>query len=415
MLCFDVISQGEEIVSGVVVDTNASAICRELGALGLVPARITTVGDTFADIRDVITEAARRSVVVVCTGGLGPTTDDLTSEAAAAAFGLGIEENPVALAQIVERYASRKRPMPPTNRKQAVLPIGATVLENRLGTAPGFCIDTARIAGASSPGTLLFFLPGPPFEMNAMLKEHVIPAVLERFSIPKRRTVVLRCIGIAESVAGEKMAGFERPGVTIGYRAALPEIHVKLHLEEGVDAGPLIAEARERLGDVVFGVDTGPLAEVIGRALAARGETLAVAESCTSGRLAAAITAIPGASEWFLGGALVYSNAEKVRQCGVSEQTLAAHGAVSEATARELADGLRARMGASWVLSVTGIAGPGGGTPEKPVGTVHFALAGPGGTRHRHVRLPYDRDRNLAFSVGTALDLLRRTLQGLEA
>lgn len=401
---FDVVSQGEELVSGALVDTNAAAICRELGALGFEPGRITVVGDSLADIRDVLREAAARSEVVVCTGGLGPTSDDLTSEAAAAAFGLEIAENPLALEQIVALYSARRRPMPPANRKQALVPVGATILENRLGTAPGFALSVP---------SLLFFLPGPPFEMEAMLREHVLPAIRERFALPPRRTALLRCIGIAESVAAEKMEGFARPGVVIGYRAALPEIHVKLHLDPGIAEEPLVAEARERLGDVVFGVNCGPLAQVVGEALARRGETVAVAESCTAGRLAAAITAVPGASAWFPGGALVYANAEKIRQCGVDPAVLEAEGAVSEAVARQLAEGVRARVGATWGLAITGIAGPGGGTPSKPVGTTHFALAGPEGTRHRRFHLPFDRERNLSFSVGAALDLLRRALQGV--
>lgn len=405
MVRFDVVSQGEELVSGSTVDTNASRICQALGGAGLVPGRIVTVGDEPDAIRDVLREAAERSAVVVCTGGLGPTSDDYTAEAAAAAFGRGLREDPVALRQIEERYASRKRPMPPSNRKQALLPEGAEVLENALGTAPGFLVDTGK--------ALLFCLPGPPFEMQAMLDAHVLPRVRERHRLPPRRTVLLRCIGIPESVAGQKMEGFARPGVVIGYRASMPEVQVKLHLEPGIDAAPLVEEARARLGDVVFGVDTGPLAEVVGARLRARGETVAVAESCTGGRLAAAITGVPGASDYFLGGALVYSNAEKVRQCGVDPDAMAEHGAVSEVVARQLAEGVAARVGSTWGIGVTGVAGPGGGSPEKPVGTVHIALSGPGGTRHRKVYLPFDRERVMVFGVGAALDLLRRATHGL--
>lgn len=401
---FDVVSQGEEIVSGATVDTNAARICQAMAPLGLVPGRITVVGDERDAIRDVLAEAVRRSSVVVCTGGLGPTSDDLTAEAVAAAFGAPLYEDAVALSQIEARYAARKRPMPPANRKQALLPAGATLLENLLGTAPGFLVE--------HEGSLLFFLPGVPFEMEAMLAEHVVPRVRARFALPARRTVMLRCMGLPESLAAQRMEGFERPGVTIGYRASMPEVQVKLHLDPGVDAAPVVAEAQERLGDFVFGVDTGPIAQVIGDALRARGDTLAVAESCTSGRIGAAVTAIPGASDYFLGGALVYSNAEKVRQCGVDPAALAEHGAVSEIVARQLAEGVAARVGATWGLAVTGIAGPGGGTPEKPVGTVHVALAGPGGTRHRRLFLPFDRERVLIVTVGQALDLLRRALQG---
>lgn len=405
MLRFEVVSQGEELVSGSTVDTNSARICQAMAPLGLIPGRITVVGDERDAIRDVLREAAGRAAVVVCTGGLGPTSDDLTAEAVAEAFDAPLAEDPVALAQIEARYAARRRPMPPANRKQALLPRGAALLENGLGTAPGFLVDTGA--------TLLFFLPGVPFEMEAMLAEHVVPRVRARWTLAARRTVMLRCIGLPESVAAQKMEGFERPGVVVGYRASMPEVQVKLHLDPGVDAAPLVADARARLGAFVFGVDGGPLAQVVGEALRARGETLAVAESCTSGRVAAAITTIAGASDYFLGGALVYSNAEKVRQCGVDPTALAEHGAVSEVVARQLAEGVAARVGATWGLAVTGIAGPGGGSPEKPVGTVHVALAGPGGTRHRKLFLPLDRERVLVFSTGGALDLLRRALQGL--
>lgn len=402
---FDVVSQGEEIVSGSLVDTNSSRICAALGATGLVPGRVSCVGDVLDDIAEVLAEAARRSAIVVCTGGLGPTSDDLTAEACARAFGRALREDSVALTQIESRYAERRRAMPPANRKQALLPEGAEVLENRLGTAPGFLLDVGT--------SLLFFLPGPPFEMAPMLEAHVLPRVRARFALPTRRTVLLRCIGIAESVAAQKMEGFPRDGVLIGYRAALPEVHVKLHLDPGVDAEPLVKDARARLGDVVFTVDGGPLAQVVGQQLAARGETIAVAESCTSGRVAAALTTFPGASAFFVGGALVYANAEKVRQCGVSPELLDAHGAVSEPVARALAEGIRARTGATYGLAVTGIAGPGGGSEQKPVGTVHLAVAGPGGTTRRRIRAPFDRERVLSFSTGAALDLLRRVLNGL--
>ncbi len=400
---FDVISQGEELLSGSTVDTNAGWICHELAQIGLDPDRVTVVGDVLGDIRDVLAESAARAPVVVCTGGLGPTSDDLTAEAAAAAFGDVLELEPEALAQVQERYASRKREMPPANRKQAVLPTRATVLENKLGTAPGFRMEQG--------GTVLYFLPGVPFEMKAMVREHVIPEVRARFGLPPRRTVLFRCMGIAESVAAQKMEGFEREGVIVGYRAHMPEIHVKIHLEPGVDAEPLITEVRSRLGDVIFGVDCGPLAEVVGQHLRRRGETVATAESCTAGRIAAALGAIPGASDYLLGGAVVYSNAEKVRQCGVDPDLLAAHGAVSEPVARALAEGIRARVGSTWGIGVTGIAGPSGGSPEKPVGTVHLAVAGPAGTTHRRIHLPYDRERVLLFTTGSALDLLRRVVE----
>lgn len=402
---FDIVSQGEELLSGQAVDTNAAWISGQLGALGLVPGRVTVVGDDVESIRDVLRESADRAAIVVCTGGLGPTSDDMTREAVALAFDRPLHHDQTAMAQIEARYRFRNRPMPEPNRVQALLPSGAELLENRLGTAPGFLLDTGRCAA--------FFFPGVPFEMKPMVEAYVLTYVRQRFSLARRRTVILRTVSLAESVAAQRMAGYERPGVRIGYRASFPEVQVKLHLDDGLDADALAEEAIERLGrQLVFGVDSGTLADVVGALLRARGQTIATAESCTAGRIAAALTATAGASDYFVGGAVVYANAEKVRQCGVLPALLAQHGAVSEPVARALAEGIRQRTGADWGLAVTGVAGPGGGSDEKPVGTVYIASAGPDGSTHRMVRLPYDRTRNLSASVAAALDLLRLRLLG---
>ncbi len=402
---FDIISQGEELLAGQGVDTNAPWIAARLQGVGLRPGRVTVVGDELAAIRGVIAESAVRAQLVVCTGGLGPTSDDLTREAAAMAFGLALVESPEALAQIEHRYRSRNREMPAKNRVQALLPEGAELLENPLGTAPGFVVER--------PECVLFFFPGVPFEMKPMVDRYVLERARARFGLAPRTNVMLRCVRLAESVAAERMEGFERPGVVVGYRASFPEVQVKLHVEPGGDVAALTAEAVERLGrGYVFGVDSGSLADVVGQLLRERGETVATAESCTAGRIAAELTASAGASDYFLGGAIVYANAEKVRQCGVPAAMIDEHGAVSEPVARALAEGIRVRSGASWGLAVTGVAGPAGGTPEKPVGTVHVACAGPSGTVHEKLKLPYDRPRNLAATVAMALDLLRRSLIG---
>lgn len=401
---FDIVSQGEELTSGSTVDTNAAWIAAELRPLGLEAARVSVVGDDLDDIRTVLAEAAARSPVVICTGGLGPTTDDLTTEAAGLAFGRALYEDANALEQVESRYRSRNRVMPPANRKQAILPVGAVILENHWGTAPGYRLD---VEGAS-----LFFLPGVPSEMKRMFTAYILPDLTQRFAIPPRRTILLRCLGLPESEADQRMEGFARPGVTVGYRAHLPEIHVKLHVEPGVPVDELIAEARARLGDFVFTVDGGPIAEVVGSLLNGRGATVATAESCTGGRIGAALTAVAGSSAYYLGGAVVYSNAEKTRQCGVPAELIEAEGAVSEAVARALAEGIRERVGSTYGIGVTGVAGPGGGTPEKPVGTVHIAVAGPDGTTHRRLRLPFDRERVQSMSAALAMDLLRRRLDG---
>lgn len=402
MPTFDLISTGQEVVSGDIVDTNAAWLFQQFFELGLVPNRLSTVGDVYPALCAVLKEASARSEVVIMTGGLGPTTDDLSRAVAAEVFGRPLTQNAEALAQVAARYARAGRGMTPGCYQQADLPEGAILLENRWGTAPGFMVDTTQ--------SIAIFLPGVPSEMKAMFAHHLRPFLMARFGLAPRQRHVLRCMGLPESVANEKMAGFTYPGVQVGYRAAMPEVHVKLELEPGADGAAALQEARQRLGKACFGVDCGPLEEVIGEMLKARKETVATAESCTAGRLAAALTTKPGASAYMLGGAIVYSNAEKVRQCGVDPQILESKGAVSEEVARQLADGIRRAVGSTWGIGITGIAGPDGGTPEKPVGTVHIAVASEHACYHRQVLFPGDRERVMRFSVGGALELLRRAL-----
>jgi nicotinamide-nucleotide amidase len=405
MLTAEIVSQGDEVVTGQVADTNAAFLARLLEDAGLGVTRHVVVGDDPVLIARALEDAAGRAAQVVCTGGLGPTDDDHTTDAVGLAFGLPLEERPEALAEVQARYAAWGRAPDPSGRRQARLPVGATLLKNRLGTAPGFRVDR--------PGCALWFLPGVPREMEAMAREHLEPA-LAALALDRDRIHVVRCAGIGEGLVQERMRGLEIPsGVRIGWRAVIPEVQVKLR------AGPEVPEDRldaflQRLiavlGDRVFSVDGGSLEEVVGQRLRDRGETVATAESCTAGRLAAAITRVPGASAWFLEGAVVYANDAKVRTCGVDPVLLEAHGAVSEPVARALAEGIRRRAGATWGLSTTGVAGPSGGTPDKPVGTVHIAVAGPTGTTHRQLCGPGARESVMDRAVGAVLDLFRCVL-----
>ena len=411
---FDILATGNELLSGDILDTNSKWLCQQFASAGLAPGRVVWVGDQFEPLCLALREALDRSDVVIVTGGLGPTTDDLTRAVAAEVWGVPLRRDARALEQIAAQYAAFGRGMTEGCYQQADLPEGAELLENRWGTAPCFALERERPSGARS---LAVFLPGVPKEMERVFEAYIAPRLGARFGLPPRRRHVLRCIGLPESVANERMRGFSWPGITVGYRAASPEVHVKLEVEgaageESLARGAL-ADAEARMGRERFGTDCGPLEEVVARLLGDRGETVAVAESCTAGRLAAALTGLPGSSAWFIGGALVYSNAEKIRQCGIEEETLARVGAVSEEVARGLAEGIRARTGATWGIGVTGIAGPGGGTAEKPVGTVHIAVAGPDRCRHRALLLPGDRERIMRFSVGAALELLRRSTLGV--
>ena len=412
-----ILSQGDEVVTGQITDTNAAWLAAELTELGFDVVLHLTVGDRVEDIERAFTWATREADVCVCTGGLGPTDDDLTAVAAAAAFSRPLAEDPVAWERIQAYFQTLKRRMAPLNRKQAQLPAGAIRLDNDWGTAPGFALEHGRC--------WLFCLPGVPREMKPMFDARVRPRLLALDGVTPGRLVTLRTVGIGESELQERIGPFQQPDVVLGYRTVAPENLVKLRFRHDVaDARvhEITAQVAQAIGDAVFTIEGltaplpgwdvrgGSLAEVIGRALTDRGETLAVAESCTGGRVAAACTAVPGASTWFLEAAVVYADAAKVRQAGVSPALLRQHGAVSEAVACAMAEGFRARTGATYALAITGIAGPGGATPAKPIGTVHLALAAPGGTHHRALAAGGDRARIQAWSAAAALDLLRRSL-----
>lgn len=402
-----ILSQGNELITGLTVDTNSHFIAGRLWELGVEVRRVVTAPDRLDDIVAVLAEAARLAPVVVSTGGLGPTRDDLTAEAAARAFGGRCVENAQALAQVEARFRDWGRTMAPVNAKQAVLPEGCTVLENRWGTAPGFAVDAPG-------GARLYFLPGVPREMRPMIEAHVLPDLRARLALRPPVVHTIRVLGVPESRLEELMREVDTPGLEIGFRAKAPEVHVKLRFDPALPAearAEVVARARDRIGWRAYGVDSGDLAEVLGQRLVERGETLALAESCTAGGLAAWVGGVPGASRYLLEGAVVYSNEAKVRTCGVQQATLDAHGAVSEPVARQLAVGIRQRASATWGIGITGVAGPGGGTPEKPVGTVHVAVAGPGGlVDHHKLHLPGERDRVQRYAVGNALALLWRHL-----
>jgi len=409
----EILSQGDEVVQGYTVDTNAAWIAQRATELGLPVGRHASVGDDLTAIAGLLYEAAERATEIVCTGGLGPTDDDHTADAVAAAFGFELQEHPQALEQIRSRYAKFGRELDVTGRRQARIPVGARLLENRWGTAPGFMVDRWPCR--------LWFLPGVPREMKKMMAAHVIPGWRKRYpQLAPGRLITLRCVGLGESRAQLKLRGVEHPDVRMGFRAALPEVQIKLRFAPGADEAFIQAHSarvRACLADWAFTLEDstqpssgGTIEEVVGRALLARGDTVATAESCTAGRVAAALTRKPGSSAWMLEGAVVYSRAAKERLCGVPAALLDEHGAVSEPVARALAEGIRERSGATWGLATTGIAGPGGGTEDKPVGTVHIAVAGPEGTAHRMLRLPGDRRHVMDLSVAFVLKLLHDQL-----
>jgi nicotinamide-nucleotide amidase len=407
----EILSQGDEVVTGQTVDTNAAWLAERLTALGFNVTRHVAAPDELGAIREVILDASARADVCICTGGLGPTDDDLTAEAAAKAAGRSLVHHPEAEARIRELYKRMGRPMPQVNVKQAWLPEGVVRLDNDWGTAPGFALEIGHAWFA--------FLPGVPREMKAMFEERVLPRLQARFDLAVSPLYTIRTVGVGESDLQERIGKVANDAVTVSYRTILPENHVKLRFRSDTKPAVMasvVADVVARIGVPVFTVE-GPgdapvkgIGETVGRLLVARGETLAVAESCTGGLIASMCTTAAGASAFFVEGCVTYANTAKVRRLGVSEADLAAHGAVSEPVARAMAEGIRASSGATWGIGVTGIAGPDGGTAEKPVGTVHIAIAGPSGTIHHVVRLPGGRDRVQSLAATGALDLLRRTL-----
>lgn len=401
-----ILAQGDELMIGQTVDTNTNWLAGRLWALGVPVRRSITAPDEQDEIVAVLRQACELGQIVVSTGGLGPTSDDWTARAAAEAFDMPLDENAEALAQVQARYAAWGRPVGPASRKQALIPRGARVLENRWGTAPGFAIDR--------PGASLWFMPGVPREMKPMFAEVIEPDIRSRFALSPPRLSILRTTGLPESELAERLGSLSAPGLTVGYRAMTGEVQIKLRFGPEISEDQreaLLAETRGRLGPSIFGIDSGDLSEVLGGMLAERGETIATAESCTAGRIAQWLASVPGASRYLLEGSVVYSNEAKTRTCQVSPDDLAAYGAVSEPVARQLAEGIRQRAGATWGIGVTGVAGPGGGTPEKPVGTVYVSVAGPGVSEVRRLKLAGDRDRIQALSAAAALSLLLNQLR----
>ena len=401
----EILSTGDELLTGQVVDTNSAWLMDRLWDLGVMVRRKTLVGDDRRDLDAAIRETSGRADLVVMSGGMGPTEDDLTSACVAEVLGVPLELHEPSLRAIEERFRRIGRTMTPNNAKQARFPRGAQVIPNRFGTAPGFA---ARVGSAE-----VVCLPGVPVEFKGLCDEWLLPRIAARLSdVPASRLVKL--FAVPESHADQAMRPVmddpANAGVRFGYRAHWPEIHVKWSVP-GPDAGPradrILAAVRAVFGDAIFGEGKDELpALVVGR-LAARGERLAVAESCTGGLLAELVTSVPGASAVFDLGVVAYANAMKERLAGVPAALLAAHGAVSEPVARALAEGARAAAGATWGVGITGVAGPSGGSPEKPVGTVHVALAGPRGTEHVQRSYFGNRDRVRKTAAYEALNLLR--------
>jgi nicotinamide-nucleotide amidase len=418
----EILCIGTELLLGNITNGNARWLAEQLATLGIAHHRQAVVGDNRQRLIGMVQEAAGRCRLLITTGGLGPTPDDLTTESIAAAFAVPLVEHPSVWAGIQERISARGRPVAPSNRRQAQLPQGAAVLPNPCGTAPGiiWTPDPQGLPFPVVPGFTVITFPGVPSEMRAMWHGTAVPWLrgsgLVRGVFASR---MLRFWGVAESALAERMADLlESPNPTVAPYAGGGEVKLRLTAraasipEAEALLAPLEVEIRGRCPDHCFGVDDQSLASVVLQQLRQRAETLAVAESCTGGGLGAALAAVPGASDVFLGGVIAYANAVKQHLLAVPAALLEAHGAVSDPAAMAMAEGARRATGAHWALAITGIAGPGGGSAEKPVGLVHIGLAGPDGCSSTALRFGSSRDRGTiqALSTGEALDRLRRVL-----
>jgi nicotinamide-nucleotide amidase len=405
----EIVSVGTEHLLGQITDTNAVWLCNVLAGLGIAVYYRSTVGDNTGRVQEVLRYALGRVDLVISTGGLGPTDDDLTVAAAAEALGLPMELNQEAWMHVQEFFRRRNRPLSSQQHKQAMMPRGARMIPNTRGSAPGVIVE--------HQGKTLVFTPGVPREMKGMIEDHVVPYLRDR-GLAGQDVIRSRIVRVAlgESVVEDRLRDLMRAGTnpTIAPYAHTGECHVRVTArgEESVVDG-LLDETelaiRERLGRAIYAVGEQTLEETVARDLADAGVTVAVAESCTGGLIAHRLTRTPGASMYLDGGVVAYSNAAKSRWLGVSEQTIARYGAVSPETVRAMAEGARAQAETDLAIATTGIAGPSGATPEKPVGLVYIALAHASGTDVREIRYGTEPGRQGVqyLASQTAIDMIR--------
>lgn len=417
MASVELLAVGTELLLGQLADTNTRAIAQRLAEIGVDVRAAHAVGDNrervAATVRDVLT----RRDAVITTGGLGPTVDDITKEAVCAALGLGVETYEPALRHMEEFFARIGRVMRPNNRKQAELPRGSLPMDNPYGTAPGFVAFAAD-------GRFVACMPGVPAEMRPMLERHLVPFLVERFGLREQiHTRVLHTIGIGESEIDHRIDELfrcgENPKIAVlahGARADVKIMAKAQSLQQAEAAiAPLQREIEARLAGFVYGCDGATIEGVVHAQLQRRGLTLATAESCTGGRIAAALTSVAGSSASFAGGVVAYSNALKSSLLGVDPVLIEREGAVSEPVALAMARGARERLGADVAVATTGIAGPGGGSAEKPIGLVWVAVDAPNGGGARSLHFPGEREAVQRRATTYALGNLWRHLTRAQA
>jgi nicotinamide-nucleotide amidase len=414
----EIVNTGSELMLGRVLNTHQQFLCRRLADLGHVVTRQVAIADTGHAIQNAVREALSRADLVITTGGLGPTSDDITRELIAELLGKKLVANKAVLAHIENFFAKRNRPRPQKTDVETFVPEGAEVFINATGTAPGLAmkVEPNHFRADKKPSWLIM-LPGPPRELRPMFDSSVVPLLKREFADEIFICRTLLSTGIGESRVQEFVEADLQPlvqrGLEIGYCARPGAVDVRL-VASGASAEKLVAEAeavvQKILGENIFGFDDDEIEAVVVKLFWQRQKTLALAESCTGGLIANRITDVPGASEIFLGGVVSYANAAKEKFLNVRAETLQQHGAVSEAVAREMAEGAREKFGADFAIAVTGIAGPGGGSAEKPVGTVFIALASASGVEVKKFLNVWERATFKQVTATQALDWLRRTV-----
>lgn len=408
----EILTIGDELLYGQVVDTNSQWMGVELSNAGIKVIRKTTVGDVTEDILRAFAEAEERADIVLITGGLGPTSDDLTKPCLAQYFNCDMRIHEEALAEVTEFFAQRGRVLTELNRLQASLPVCCEKITNRMGTAPGMWFERN--------GKVFVSMPGVPHEMKCMMSEIIIPKLRQTYKTPSIIHSIIRTVGIGESFLSEKISSWEQslpPHIRLAYLPGYGEVKLRL-----TGFGPssevlnteltaLVEKIKPLAGEYIYGFGDDPLEVVVGRVLRSKKLTLSIAESCTGGYLSHLITSVPGSSDYFWGGMVAYSNEIKIKDLGVTVETLEQHGAVSDATIKEMANLVRSKFNTDIGVATSGIAGPGGGTPDKPVGTVWIAYADSNQTIARKLQLSKDRLINIRISSLSALNLIRITLQ----
>ena len=407
----ELLTIGDEILYGQIVDTNAQWMSVELDKIGIKVIRKTAIGDQENEILGALAEAEKRADVVLITGGLGPTSDDITKPCLAKYFNCELKIHEEALAEVSEFFVSRGRELTEVNRQQAALPVCCTKITNVIGTAPGMWFE--------KNGKVFMAMPGVPHEMKRMMTEKVLPKLLQTFKMPTIVHKVIRTIGIGESFLADKISSWEKSlpkHIKLAYLPGLGDVKLRLS-GFGDDEAKLrteIDDLSEKLnplaGDFIYGYGEDPLEVVLGRTLRAKKLTLSIAESCTGGYLSHLITSVPGSSDYFIGSMIPYAYEIKMRQLGVKPETLEKYGAVSEPTINEMANVVRARFNTDIGVATSGIAGPGGATPDKPVGTVWIAYSDKFHTVTRKLQLSKDRAINIKLASAAVLNLIRISL-----